>query len=138
MDDTDRTLIRLLRDDARLSLSALAAAAGVSRGTVQNRLARLQKDGIILGYTLRLREEAGGAVRAVMLAAVTGTRLTAVVRALRGLPEVASVHTTNGRWDLVVSLAAPSLERFDDALRRIRLIEGVNATETSLLLSDRP
>lgn len=138
MDDVDQTLLRLLRENARLSLSALAAAAGVSRGTVQNRLARLQTDGTILGYTVRLRADAAAApVQAVMLAEVTGSRLNAVVRALRGLPEIATVHTTNGRWDLVVELRAASLPDFDNALRRIRLIDGITATETSLKLSDR-
>ena len=114
----------------------MAAACGVSRGTVQNRLARLQADGTILGYTVRLRAEAAAAqVRAVMLVEVAGSRMAAVIRALRGLPEVAAVHTTNGRWDLVVELAAESLAAFDAVLRRIRLIDGIANSETSLMLS---
>ncbi len=136
MDDTDRALIRHLRENARAPVSTLAAACGVSRGTVQNRLARLQADGTILGYTVRLRAEAAAAqVRAVMLVEVAGSRMAAVIRALRGLPEVAAVHTTNGRWDLVVELAAESLVAFDAVLRRIRLIDGIANSETSLMLS---
>ena len=138
MDDTDRALIRHLRENARAPVSTLAAACGVSRGTVQNRLARLQADGTIQGFTLRLRAEAAVAeVRAVMLVEVVGSRMAAVIRALRGLPEVAAVHTTNGRWDLVVELAAESLAAFDGVLRRIRLIDGIANSETSLMLSDR-
>jgi len=138
MDDIDRALIRLLRENARAPVSALATATGVSRGTVQNRLARLQSDGTIQGFTLRLRAEAAVAeVRAVMLVEVVGSRMAAVIRALRGLPEVAAVHTTNGRWDLVVELAAESLAAFDGVLRRIRLIDGIANSETSLMLSDR-
>jgi DNA-binding Lrp family transcriptional regulator len=138
MDDTDRTLIRLLRDDARLSVSALAANCGVSRGTVQNRLARLQAEGTIQGYTVRLRSGAADAqVRAMTMVEVAGGRLNHVVRALRGLPEVAAVHTTNGRWDLVVELAAHDLPAFDAVLRRIRSVDGIANSETSLLLSDR-
>jgi DNA-binding Lrp family transcriptional regulator len=139
MDDTDRALIRLLRHDARQSVSALAAACGVSRGTVQNRLARLEQDGVIQGYTVRLRADAAVApVRAVTMVEVAGGKLNAVVRALRSLPEVAAVHTTNGRWDLVVELAAHDLAAFDTVLRRIRQIDGIANSETSLMLSDRP
>jgi DNA-binding Lrp family transcriptional regulator len=139
MDSTDRTLIRLLRDDARMSVSALAAACGVSRGTAQNRLARLLESGTIQGFTVRLRDDAAPAqLRAVTMVEVAGGRLLHVVRALRGLPEVAAVHTTNGRWDLVVDLAAHDLAAFDAALRRIRLVDGIANSETSLLLSDRP
>jgi DNA-binding Lrp family transcriptional regulator len=139
MDDTDRTLIRLLRDYARLSVSALAARCGVSRGTVQNRLARLQADGTIQGFTVRLRADAAGAaVRAVTMVEVAGGRLHHVIRALRSLPEVAGVHTTNGRWDLVVELAAHDLAAFDTVLRRLRMIDGIANSETSLMLSDRP
>ena len=139
MDETDRTLIRLLRENARLSVSALADACGVSRGTVQNRMARLQADGTIQGFTVRLRADfAHEQVRAVTMVEVAGGRMAHVVRSLRGLPEVAAVHTTNGRWDLVVDVAAESLGAFDAVLRRIRQIEGIANSETSLLLSDRP
>ncbi len=138
MDDIDRTLIRLLRENARLSVSSLAASCGVSRGTVQNRIDRLLRAGIIQGFTIRQTAAAEAAmVRAVTLLEVGGGRLAAVVRALRGLPEIAAVHTTNGRWDLVVDLAAESLPAFDAVLRRIRAIEGITNSETSLKLSDR-
>ena len=139
MDETDRTLIRLLRENARLSVSALADACGVSHGTVQNRMARLQAEGTIQGFTVRLRADfAREQVRAVTMVEVAGGRMAHVVRSLRGLPEVAAVHTTNGRWDLVVDVAADSLSAFDAVLRRIRQIEGIANSETSLLLSDRP
>jgi DNA-binding Lrp family transcriptional regulator len=139
MDHVDRHLIGLLRENARLSVSALAAACGVSRGTVQNRLERLQSDGTIQGFTIRMRVDyAPQQVRAVTMVEVAGGRLAQVLRALRGLPEVAAVHTTNGRWDLVVDLAAENLAGFDAVLRRVRQIDGIANSETSLLLSDRP
>jgi DNA-binding Lrp family transcriptional regulator len=136
MDDTDRRLLALLRDDARLPVATLARALGVSRATVQNRIARLRREGVIQGFTLRVRPDAEGRrVRAVMLVAIEGKSSQPVVRALRALPEVAAVHTTNGRWDLVVELRTEGLEQFDQALGRIRSIDGVAQTETSLLLS---
>ena len=138
MDDIDQTLIRLLRDDARASISSLAETCNVSRGTVQNRIGRMVNRGTIQGFTIRQPVEVRtGTVRAVTMLEVGGGRLTHVVRALRGMPEVAEVHTTNGRWDLVVELAAEDLPAFDAVLRRIRAVDGVSNSETSLKLSDK-
>jgi DNA-binding Lrp family transcriptional regulator len=136
MDDIDQHLIALLRDDARLSLVALAKALKVSRATVQNRIARLEANGTIVGYTLRLKPEAQAhRIRALTTIAVEGNRADAVIRALRGDPAVQTLHTTNGRWDIVAELRADSLEEFDRVLGRIRQVDGIASTETSLLLS---
>ena len=136
MDDVDQQLIGLLRDDARASLVSLAKALRVSRATVQNRISRLEANGTIVGYTVRLKPEAQAhRIRALTTIAVEGNRGDAVIRALRGDPAVQTLHTTNGRWDIVAELRADSLEAFDRVLSRIRLIEGIAHTETSLLLS---
>jgi DNA-binding Lrp family transcriptional regulator len=136
MDDTDRQLIALLRDDARTPIATLAKKLRVARGTVQNRLARLQADGTIVGYTVRLKPQAEEhRIRAFMTVAVEGNRPETVLRALRGDPAVGALHSTNGRWDFVLELRADTLEEFDRVLARIRLIDGVTKTETSLLLS---
>lgn len=136
MDDTDRQLLSLLRDDARASVASLAKVLRVSRGTVQNRLSRLESDGTITGYTVRLKPQAEGhRIRAFMTVVVEGNRSAAVLSALRGDPAVSALHSTNGRWDMVVELQADSLEAFDSVLSRIRLLDGIANTETSLLLS---
>ena len=136
MDDTDRRLIALLRENARVPVATLAHLLKVSRGTVQNRIDRLTTDGVIDGFTVRLKPEAEPQrVRAITMVAVDGEHATAVVKALRGLPEVHALHTTNGRWDIVVELGVDSLEAFDQALQRIQLIKGISNSETSLLLS---
>jgi DNA-binding Lrp family transcriptional regulator len=136
MDDTDRRLIALLRENARVPVATLAHLIKVSRGTVQNRIERLTADGVIGGFTVRLKPEAEPQrVRAITMVAVDGEHATAVVKALRGLPEVHALHTTNGRWDIVVELGVDSLEAFDQALQRIRLVKGISNSETSLLLS---
>jgi len=129
MDDIDRKLIALLRDDARASIASLAQRLRVARGTVTNRLARLEDSGVIVGYTLRLRPHVEEhAIRALMTVLVEGNKTEAVIKALRGDP-------ANGRWDIVAELRAESLEAFDRVLARIRLVEGISSTETSLLLS---
>ncbi len=136
MDDTDRRLIGLLRQDARSTVASLAKALGVARGTVQNRMARLERDGVIVGYTFRLKpqvEETG--IRAFTTIAVEGNLTDEVTKALRGDPAIAALHSTNGRWDFVAELKADSLEAFDRVLARIRQVEGVTNTESSLLLS---
>lgn len=136
MDDIDRQLLSLLRDDARASVASLAKVLRVSRGTVQNRLSKLESDGTITGYTVRLKPQVEGhRIRAFMTVAVEGNRSAAVLAALRGDPAVSALHSTNGRWDMVAELQADSLEAFDRVLGRIRLLDGIANTETSLLLS---
>jgi len=135
MDDLDRRLIALLRDDARQSVAALAQTLRVSRATVQNRIDRMMAKGEIAGFTVRLAPEAeAGRVRAIMMIELEGERSAAVLRALRQRPEVQRVHTTNGRWDLVAELDTADLAEFSGALDAIRLIEGIAGSETSLLL----
>ncbi len=136
MDDLDQRLITLLRHDARRTISELAAALGTSRATVRARIARLEAAGEILGYTVVLRGDGGAApVRGIMLIGIEGQTTERAIRSLVGQPEVAAVHTTNGRWDLVVELGAGSLADLDAVLRRIRLIPGITRSETSLLLA---
>jgi len=103
---------------------------------VQNRIDRMVSRGTILGFTVRVRPDAEPArIRAIMMVEVEGERTDRIIKLLRGHPEIAAIHTTNGRWDLVLELRTEDLERFDQALRRIRQIKGIAASETSLLLS---
>lgn len=133
MDDFDRRLLGLLRADGRASVASLAAILRVSRGTVQNRIDRMVARGDIAGFTVKAATETDR-VRAIMAIQVDGEKSGAVLAALRGVAEVEAVHTTNGRWDLIAELAADDLSGFSGALDAIRLIQGIGATETSLLL----
>ncbi len=136
MDETDRQLLALLRADARTSVASLAERLKVSRGTVQNRIDRMRQRGVIQGFTVRTRPDVEAhRVRAVMTISVEGEASPRVVRALQGFAEVAAVHTTNGRWDLVAELDTDSLGAFSSALDEIRRIPGIAATETSILLA---
>lgn len=136
MDNLDRRLLALLRENARSSIAALAKELGVARGTVQNRLARLERDGTVVGYSVRLKPQVEEhRIRALMTIAVEGNRIDTVIASLRGDPAVGALHSTNGRWDIVAELRADSLASFDQVLGRIRQLEGISSTETSLLLS---
>ncbi|PHZ86241.1 Lrp/AsnC family transcriptional regulator [Paremcibacter congregatus] len=135
-DHLDRELISLLRYDGRAPLSKLAQILKVSRGTVQNRLDRLLDSGTILGFTVRMREgSAPDLIRAVMLIEVVGKSTREVIRKLRGMPELHTLHTTNGSWDLVAEIHATSLSEFDRVLGEVRYIDGILNSETSILLS---
>lgn len=136
MDQTDQNLITLLRHDARRSVSDLALELGVSRATVRAHMDRLKASGVILGYTVVLSSDVlDRPIRGVMTIEIEGHAADRVIKALSGFPEVSAVHTTNGRWDLVVELSTVTLEAFDAVLRRVRLLPGVSGTETSLLLT---
>lgn len=139
MDDTDRQLVALLRNNARLPVATLAKSLGVSRGTAQNRIDRLIEKGTIQGFTVRVRrEDERQRIRAIMMIGVEGERSDKILKALRGNPEITAVHTTNGRWDMVLELTTDTLESFDRVLHRVRQINGISASETSLLLSSYP
>ncbi|MEE4453032.1 Lrp/AsnC family transcriptional regulator [Novosphingobium resinovorum] len=134
LDTLDRQLIALLREDGRAPISKLAQILDVSRATVQARLDRLLDTGAILGFTVRARESAGRHVRAIAMVEVEGRSTAAVIRLMRGIPEIRALHTTNGAWDLVAEIQAADLPEFDRVLRELRSIDGVLNSETSILL----
>jgi DNA-binding Lrp family transcriptional regulator len=138
MDDIDSQLISALRHDARASLSDLAIALGVSRTTVRGRIERLRQSGEIVGFSVVLKGDAvRDPVRGLMLIGIEGRGTDRIMRQINGLSSVRTVHTTNGRWDVIVEIGAESLEDFDDVLARIRRFDGVATSETNLLLSTR-
>lgn len=136
MDDLDKGLVTLLRHRGRRSISDLALDLGVSRATVRARMARLEKSGDIVGYTVILRADAvDQPVRGIMLIEIEGHAADRVIKSLGGFSEVSQIHTTNGRWDLVIELGTGTLAELDGVLRKIRLIPGITGSETSLLLA---
>lgn len=136
MDALDQQLIGLLRSNARLSVADLAHKLKVSRGTVNNRMRRLEDDGVIVGYTVRLRPDAQpNEINAWMSIAVEGNETRAVIASLLGEPGVAELHDTNGRWDLMASIRAANLSELSTVLERVRLIRGIQSTETSIHLA---
>ena len=136
MNNVDHIILGLLKDNARMSITDLAAKARVSRATVQKRIEYMESTGIITGYTVRYRPNVEkNIIRAWMNVMVEGTKAQAVIRELRLESAVERVHTTNGKWDILVELQSDSLENFYKALERIRNISGIYNSETSILLS---
>jgi DNA-binding Lrp family transcriptional regulator len=121
-----------------VSLSDLSHQLSVSRTTVRSRIERLQQRGDILGFTVVLKDDAiRDPVRGIMMIGIEGRGTDRIVRQLTGLPELRAVHSTNGRWDVIAEIGTNSLEDFDSTLAKIRRMDGVTSSETSLLLSTR-
>jgi DNA-binding Lrp family transcriptional regulator len=135
MDTLDQQLIALLRLDARASVATLALKLKVSRGTVSNRITKLEDAGVINGYTVKLRPDATpDRISAWMSIAVEGNKTREVISILLGEPGVSGLFDTNGRWDLLAELRAASLGELANVLERVRLIKGIETTETSIHL----
>jgi DNA-binding Lrp family transcriptional regulator len=138
MDDLDRSIITQLSQDARISVAVLSRRLKVARSTVQARLERLESSGAIAGYTLRLGESARATrIRATVLLVIEPRSLAAILARLKTLPEVERIHTTSGRVDLALQLAAPSTSALDDVLDRIGGFDGVRSSESLIHLSTK-
>ena len=135
MDSTDQALISLLRQNARYTVADLAKKLGVSRGTIRNRMLRLEDAGVIVGYTVQLRPDTQTqTIRAWMSIAIEGNMSRQVIASLLGEPCIVALHDTNGRWDLLAELEARTLADLGQALERIRLIRNISNSETSIHL----
>ncbi|MGG4605363.1 Lrp/AsnC family transcriptional regulator [Paenalcaligenes sp. Me131] len=136
MDDLDRKILALLRADARLSVATLAKKLDVSRGTISNRITKLERDGVILGYSVRVRPDSQPErIVAWISIAVEGHETPRIIQLLTGETAIVALHDTNGRWDLLAELSVSDLNELGDVLGRIRLIRGISATETSIHLN---
>ena len=134
MDDIDRQLLALLRKDARTPVATLASKLGLARGTITNRLRKLEDEQVIVGYTVRLRPDAEpDQIRAWMGVVVDGNQTRAVIASLLGEPGVAALHDTNGRWDLLAELRVADMAELSRVLERVRLTRGIANPETRIL-----
>ena len=138
LDDKDRQLIALLRVTARQPAALLARKLGLSRSAVQERLKRLERDGVIAGYTVVLGDaEPKAGVSAQVMLTLDPKLQDRAVAALSGLPEVVSAHTVSGIYDLVAEVTASTSEALDEVLTRIGKLPGVTRTTSSILLSTK-
>lgn len=138
LDAIDQKLIAALRRNGRASTAELARLVGRSRTTVQARIERLERDGVIIGYTARLApEREQGAVRAHLMVKVEPKKEAAVGAALRGIDEVRVLHTVAGVFDMIVVAAADTIGQIEGVIDRIGNLEGVERTTSSIILSTK-
>ena len=137
-DDLDGALVALLQANARESTANLARRLGVARTTVVARIARLERDGVLVGYTARLGGAAAApGVRAYVGIVVSPKAAREVQRALERLPELRQLSTVSGEFDYLALLEAATTERLDALLDGIGAIDGVVRTMTSVVLAVR-
>ena len=138
MDKLDQELLALLRRNGRASVSSLAHELKVTRATVRARMDRLETSGEIAGYAVVTRADlAELPVRAFTMLRIEGGGSNRIIARLNGLAAVQAIHSTNGNWDLVVECGTRTLAELDAVLARIRSIDGVNNSETSILLDTK-
>jgi DNA-binding Lrp family transcriptional regulator len=138
LDDLDRRLIAALQVDARQSSAALARRVGVARTTVLARLARLERDGVILGYTVRLAADDDDRSVEAWVGIVTDPKQARrVTDRLAALPELRQFSSVSGEFDYLALLRADTTARLDQLLDEIGAIDGVLRTTTSVVLARR-
>lgn len=138
MDEIDTRLIDALREDARAPAAALARALGLSRTTVQSRLERLERQGVISGYTVRLSDaHERGQIHAYVMMTVSHKQVAAVIAAIRRLPGVRSLQSVSGPFDLIARAMTPSVAEMDTLIDALGALEGVERTTSSIVLSTK-
>ncbi|HWA90462.1 MAG TPA: Lrp/AsnC family transcriptional regulator [Rhizomicrobium sp.] len=137
MRDTDARLLDLLRANAREPTASLARKLGLARSTVQERIARLERDGIIRGYTVRVDDGAAPTLRAVVMISTDPKQADRVSVELKKMPEVRSLAALSGSYDLVAMVETESPARIDALLDRIGRAPGVARTVSSIILSEK-
>lgn len=138
MDELDRGILGLLGADARMSVATLSRRLKVARSTVQARLERLESNGTIAGYTLKLGEAMReGRLRASVLLTVEPRAQAAVLARLKSIAEVERVFSTSGRFDFLIQVACPGTQVLDQVLDQIGAITGVRASESLIHLSTK-
>jgi DNA-binding Lrp family transcriptional regulator len=138
LDIIDEKLLLALREDGRASTAKLARLVGRSRTSVQSRIERLQKQGVIVGFGVLLAPEHGlGAVRAHVMIKVGPKETRAVTSALRSIPQVRVLHSVSGDVDLIAVAAAASVTEMDEVIDRVGALDGVERTNSFIILSTK-
>ena len=136
LDETDRAIIAALRADGRMPVAALAGKVGLSRSAVQERLQRLERDGVIVGYTVRLSgPPPGGSVRAYVIVTLSGPICDQVAPGIARLPEVKRCDSLAGEVDMLLEVETESLEDLSSLRETIAKIHGVKQLRTLPVLS---
>ena len=138
IDETDELLLALLRENARTATALLARRLGLSRTTVQSRIERLERRGVIVGYTLKTSNDyEKGLVRAHVLITALPKLAARVEAELRRIPAVRTLHSISGTFDMIAIVVASSIQELDAQIDRIGALEGVERTMSSIILSTR-
>lgn len=138
LDTTDKALLDLLHRDGRATTSALARELGISRSTVKDRIARLERRGIIRGYRVELGEDyAAQQITAHVMINVNPKYSQTVVKDLSKMHSLHALHTINGNHDLLAIVKTDSTQALDKTLDDMGNLDGIDRTESSIVLSTK-
>ncbi len=137
LSEKDQTLIGLLKLNARESVAALARKLGVSRSTVQDRLKRLETSGVIAGYQVRLGSQRASGIQAFVEITVEPAMLAVILGELKSIPQIETIHTVSGKFDLVAVVGADTAGQIDLVLDKIGSIAGISRTSSAIILSTK-
>ncbi|MDE0588971.1 Lrp/AsnC ligand binding domain-containing protein [Halocynthiibacter sp. C4] len=138
MDALDRTLISELSTDARISVAHLARKLGVARSTIQTRIEKLEENGTIARYTIQLGDTSNiGKISTTVLVDVEPNALPDILKALEKIAEVKRIHTTSGRFDLMLWVIVDTPPNLDAVIDKIAAITGVRRSESLIHLSTK-
>ncbi|MFC2966667.1 Lrp/AsnC family transcriptional regulator [Acidimangrovimonas pyrenivorans] len=138
MDDLDEKLLAALAADSSTSTSRLARRFKVARSTVQARIERLERTGVIAGYTIKLGNAVlARRIRATVLLQVEPRSTPRVLQRLKIMPEIEIAHTTTGRFDLILQVAAETTQALDEVLDQIGAVPGVKSSESLIQLATK-
>jgi DNA-binding Lrp family transcriptional regulator len=138
MDEQDRALLARLRENARTPVAELARALGLSRTTVQSRLSRLERSGVIAGYSLKLSEaQTASLIHAFVALTIEPKQTAAVTAALRRLSGVRTLQSVSGGFDMIAALEARSVAEMDGLIDEIGAVTGVERTNSFIVLSTK-
>ena len=136
MDETNQLLLQLLKQNARESTASLARKLNLSRTAVQERISKLESQGIIAGYTVKLTEDYQKRTIKAWVTMKIKQKLTAqVVSAISKIEEVTSLRTISGIYDLIATISAENTETIDQVLDELGKMEGIEKTISSIELS---
>ena len=134
----DELLLSVLREDARAATADIARKLGLSRTTVQNRIARLEAQGVIQGYTVRVHDDyERSRIHAHILITLRPKQMPSVVKSLQAMPEVRVLYSISGGFDLIALAVTSTVGEMDVLTDRIGVIDGVERTNTSIVLSTK-
>jgi len=136
--DKDEQLIALLRQDGRLSVSEIARQMNLSRTAAQMRLQKLERNGVIEGYSVVLSSRyLTQRVRALVMIKFPPGRRAGIEDALGQMAQVTSLYSISGAFDLAAVISAASMAELDTTIDRIGCLEGIGETMSSIILSTK-
>ncbi len=138
MDDVDEHLLARLRDNARAPVAELARSLGLSRTTVQSRLARLERNGVVAGYAVKLAPAyEAGRIHAFVMLTVEPKQAAAVTAALKRMSGVRRLQSVSGPFDMIATVEAAGVGEMDALIDDIGALKGVERTNSSIVLSTK-